>query len=149
MRTSSKSPKVMTLFPAFFIPIFVIGFSPQATSHYTPDLEVSEFSAPFEGQPGQQIYFSFLVWNRGSSFTGEYGGALYIASTEAWQYGIKISSGFFRNLAPGANEFVQGDAQIPDLETGSYYLIIVIDPDEQIQDSDRSNNIAVQYFEVQ
>lgn len=113
------------------------------------DLQVSEFAATGFGSPGQQINFSFLAWNRGSSASGEYAAALVIASTEAWEYGTVISTGIMQSLAPGANQFVQGDAKVPELEPGYYYLIIVIDPEEQIVDADRSNNVAVQGFEVQ
>jgi subtilase family serine protease len=113
-----------------------------------PDLKITDLSADWEAYPGERIDFAFSVENAGDKASGSCYYGVYI-STGAYWVGDKLYWGYVYSLDPGRSDRISGSAELPaDIEPGYYYLYAVVDDGEYEDDSDRSNNVAYQNFQV-
>ena len=112
-----------------------------------PDLTLEDLELPTTTvSQGQILSFNFIVSNIGTLSTGDTGSFTikpYIStdqnlSTDDFQDGVIPAGNFFYALSmPGT-----GVITIPeDFPPGTYYIILQIDADEEIAESDENNNI--------
>jgi hypothetical protein len=131
-----------------------------ATSPYYPtsgesDLAISSAQAGYVSSNGQFIESSNIpygsnaavnlsVINQGGQASGEWSFSANVEGSSGYQYGnynnASYNSGDLQSLQPGATQsFIINVSQ---LSQGQNSLLITVDPNDQTQDANRSNNTA-------
>ena len=98
----------------------------------------------FFAQPGEDLQYTVHVWNNGSEASPNF------EVTMVWSVDQAITlgdiEGCTRQLAgiPALTQAVfEFDCTVPDFPPGNYYSGTIIDPSNEIPESDESNNIGV------
>lgn len=113
-----------------------------------PDLWFSAASAPEAVKPGEEYSVSFTVENRGLMETGTgFEVHAYISRDQTLDTSdVRIDRGPRQiEPMPSNNTTSKGiDVTIPDLSPGTYYILLNVDPENQVDEGDdgRGNNVT-------
>lgn len=110
-----------------------------------PDLEMTLVDAPESGSSGQVITVSWIVTNLGQvkTRTSSWNDAVYLSSDGALDTNIDIQLGSYSHttaLNSGASYDVSKDFVLPDGIYGPYYIFVVTDINNSVQEAIESNN---------
>jgi len=105
-----------------------------------PDLVVSEVDGPVEAQSKQYIDVRWSVTNQGEGDTvGSWVDTLYIASNSMPEWadlGEPLASlTTFSSLSPGDSYTRMHSVELPNLEKGSWWLVLVTDRDQELDEA--------------
>ena len=114
-----------------------------ATATPLPDLVVTALSGPTTATAGAQIAVTSMVANQGNADAGQFRTEFYFStsanftsSSISTDYGCTLSS-----LAAGASHTCNGNITVPKtLTNGTWYLLAVADPTNQVTESNKNNN---------
>lgn len=105
------------------------------------DLAAQSVTVPAEGTLGSQIAVTSSFTNQGAA-TGPFEVGIYF-STDATINAADVFSGFtcgFAGLAIGGNGTCDGMVNVPSLPLGDYYVGLLVDRQNEVGESDESNN---------
>lgn len=115
-----------------------------------PDLVVEDYDVdPSSGIPGDEIDISFVIANRGNDNVstyadGNYWSVDYYLSNDQTVSEDDIDLGnesynALQQLEPGWTDNVHESEEIPNIEAGQYYILIVADGGNDVEESDEDN----------
>ena len=153
--------KHCTVLPVFSLCIcFFVSFSMSIQAQkarpktilQSPDLTISNLSAPASGEQGALVSFTFNLNNIGNApVVGEYRVVAYLSTDPTWDTG-DVEVGYINtgNTAQGTIPNITGVLLIHDDVPGPglYYLIVVADAEDQIEELNETNNTSSIPFEV-
>jgi len=112
-----------------------------------PDLVVTSLTGSSSGNPGGAIAMSTEVMNQGGGGAGAYRLEFYFSPTAIPSIGTAIDTGWFcsmSSLAPGVGQACSGAVAVPaTLPPGTWYLAAFADSNNQVVESNESNNWRV------
>lgn len=116
-----------------------------------PDLVLTNLQAPASGTTGSVVNFSFKLNNIGTAAAaGDYVIGAYLSTDNAWS-----SNDVLAGIVPTGNTPVNFNTTVPASITvpagtapGSYFLIVLADKDNVIQESNENNNTVSAAFQV-
>ena len=113
-----------------------------------PDLRPTSFSAD-PATTGEVSGFSFFLGNEGDqTANGSYTIQTYI-STDGFLSGNDIAEGtIVTGNTPVGSSQVNGAITAPNVPSGNYFLILVVDDGNTIAESNENNNIVITQFEI-
>lgn len=119
------------------------GTPPPPPGGNSPDLQITDLDGPSSASTNTLISFSFAIRNSAQvQQSGDFKIRSYF-STDAQLSSNDINDGVIvtGNLAAGQLiNNVQGASNVPDLPAGNYYLILKIDADNVVAESNENNN---------
>jgi len=128
---------------------YIVGSPSSATvvivsDDISPDLVVSALSAPAAGSAGGSLAVTATVENRGQGTADPSVTRMYLSFDLLVDAGdVSIGSRAVGPLAPGAAESGTTEAVLPaELLPGLYYLLVVADADQAVNESVETNNLA-------
>ncbi len=116
-----------------------------------PDLTISNVTnLPSLGEAGEVILFNFDLNNIGTTAaSGDYNVNMYISSDENFSTDDMLVGEVPTGDTPvGTIADVPESIAVPDLSGGNYFLIIVADANNEIQELDENNNTFTVAFEI-
>ena len=106
------------------------------------DLWLSGLSGPLQASVGTTISVQASVGNTGNAESGQFYGRFYLSTDNIITAGDTfLGSGQFASIAPGNISSTGFNLYLPDTITnGSYFLGVILDPDNLITETDETNN---------
>jgi hypothetical protein len=111
-----------------------------------PDLTIEPVRIPNEMGTRQTYVFQWRVYNNGQGdAVGEWHDGFYLSRDNQYDSNDRIIRWVPRagNLRAGTNYFNAAELRVPEVEPGEYYVILVVDPQNAIHESEEGNNTAV------
>jgi hypothetical protein len=111
-----------------------------------PDLTIEPVRIPSEMGTRQTYVFQWRVYNNGQGdAVGEWHDGFYLSRDNQYDSNDRIIRWVPRagNLRAGTNYFNAAELRVPEVEPGEYYVILVVDPQNAIHESEEGNNTAV------
>jgi uncharacterized membrane protein YgcG len=111
-----------------------------------PDLTIEPVRIPSEMGTRQTYVFQWRVYNNGQGdAVGEWYDGFYLSRDNQYDSNDRIIRWVPRagNLRAGTNYFNAAELRVPEVEPGEYYVILVVDPQNAIHESEEGNNTAV------
>jgi hypothetical protein len=111
-----------------------------------PDLTIEPVRIPNEMGTRQTYVFQWRVYNNGQGdAVGEWYDGFYLSRDNQYDSNDRIIRWVPRasNLPAGTNYFNAAELRVPEVEPGEYYVILVVDPQNAIHESEEGNNTAV------
>jgi uncharacterized membrane protein YgcG len=111
-----------------------------------PDLTIEPVRIPNEMGTRQTYVFQWRVYNNGQGdAVGEWYDGFYLSRDNQYDSNDRIIRWVPRagNLRAGTNYFNAAELRVPEVEPGEYYVILVVDPQNAIHESEEGNNTAV------
>jgi hypothetical protein len=111
-----------------------------------PDLTIEPVRIPNEMGTRQSYVFQWRVYNNGQGdAVGEWYDGFYLSRDNQYDSNDRIIRWVSRasNLRAGTNYFNVAELRVPEVEPGEYYVILVVDPQNAIHESEEGNNTAV------
>jgi len=117
--------------------------SPVLAQQAYPDLVAISVTGPSSAGPGQQITVTFTIKNQGPVDAHDFNAGVYLSSDDV----ITTDDNQLRTvpicgLLTGATLIVPVTVTVPSVTNGTYYLGLIADIDDNVQESDETNNIA-------
>ena len=136
----------------------ILQFEYQPTTTDLPDLTVSNFTlppgVPASGEVGESFFFNFNENNIGTGDANYTTGPLNVAFYLSEDMNLDANDIYLHNVflqgtvLAGESNQVPGAFAVPDLPLGVYYIIVNIDEDENIPESNENNNTLSFEFEI-
>jgi uncharacterized membrane protein YgcG len=111
-----------------------------------PDLTIEPVRIPNEMGTRQTYVFQWRVYNNGQGdAVGEWHDGFYLSRDNQYDSNDRIIRWVPRagDLRAGTNYFNAAELRVPEVEPGEYYVILVVDPQNAIHESEEGNNTAV------
>jgi len=90
---------------------------------------------------GSQYSVELGIQNRGKARAGAYGVQLYISSSPSTDSGIKLGYPIlFAEQDAGNLQKKSATITVPDMRSGQYYLLVLVDPKNEVDESDGKMN---------
>lgn len=120
----------------------------QTTELFTnPDLLITDFTAPAQGEAGVSINLSYVRWNQGQEGTWASYACVYLSTdSEVTTADMEIHAENDRNIAPHSSRSFSINAVIPiDQAPGNYYIAVIADCRNWVVEGDEDNNVSEVY----
>ncbi|HEX29157.1 TPA: hypothetical protein ENG04_03660, partial [Candidatus Poribacteria bacterium] len=126
----------------------------QITPMPLPDLTVTSVDAPATANSGQPISVTWTVQNTGGGTTriAQWGDALYLSSDAVLDKSSDIYLGTLPHngsLVAGASYTVTNTITLPNGISGPYYMFVVTDANNRVEETDESNNSGMDSASIQ
>jgi len=106
-----------------------------------PDLVVSSLTAPSTAMQGQNIIVTEVTTNQGTAVSGTFTTRVCLARDAALTDQVSTKDFSPTTLAPGGSSSRSGPLSVPaDLASGDYYVGAIADVNNQVTESDETNN---------
>jgi CARDB protein len=119
--------------------------TPPPTTAKSPDLVVSSLAMPVTLQRGQEFHIRFGITNRGTGTAAGSRVAIYLSTDTARSASdVLLRSRSVSSLSAGASQSHALSEVIPSgVKPGSYYVVLVVDQDGAVRESNDRNNVTV------
>lgn len=98
---------------------------------------------------GEEFDFSASILNSGTSGTGLYDIAVYVTTNTAFSNPVFLFEEEFGNISAGQTEAIDFYAFINGTwQTGDYYLAFLVDSNDDVSESDETNNVVYTQFSL-
>ncbi len=116
--------------------------TPPLTRTTQTDLSISSVDIPDSSQPGELVQVGFVIQNSGSTASGSYKVSFYLSEdTTVDLSDISLAGSTYDSIGSGSSLYRMRFVPIPkDTPPGSYFLVVMADPQNGIAESDETNN---------
>jgi tetratricopeptide (TPR) repeat protein len=122
---------------------YLVSASGNPTRGLLPDLQIAELSAPDVMYIGKETKIETTIENRGTGNSGPFAMRL-ILSRDVWARDyVTLTQGEFSGLKAGMSIDGTATPTVPDMAPGYYYYGLILDPESNIAENDKANNLAL------
>ncbi len=111
------------------------------------DLNVTNITVPASGTPGGSAVFQWTVQNSGAfPAVGPWRDSVYLSRDQFWDasdYLVGQRERTGQPLGVGQTEVEQAGMTIPFIEEGDYYVIVRLDSQNRVRETNEGNNVSV------
>ncbi len=111
------------------------------------DLNITNITVPASGSPGGSLGFQWTVQNSGQfPAVGPWRDTVYLSRDQFWDAGDILLGQSVREGLPLNNlqtEVRSAIFQLPPMDEGTYYVIVRVDSQNRVRESNEANNISI------
>ncbi|MBN1166479.1 MAG: hypothetical protein JXA44_05030 [Methanospirillaceae archaeon] len=141
-QTDTNGASPITPPPSAVTPVPEESTAPALTRTSQADLSISSVDIPEMSKPGELVQVGFVIQNSGSIASGSYKISFYLSQDMIVDLSdISLASSTYDSMGSGSSLYRLRFVPIPkDNPPGRYYLVVMADPQNTIDEGDETNN---------